>query len=302
MECNGITAVEAIGRANMGTQKGDSLPGSAAESAKARADQRRMGKRQRERTTDGNHGNHGQGPPWINTTPAKTIPTVPIQQGPPAEEGHAETSYQQLQKLKAGILEAGMKLPDELLSTLQTLEEQFIPQPPRVTHKQITSIQKWFAKVDRLQKQITEVDANFKEFKRYLHMNFEEQKEIYLKYRKEVNQQLHEARERLEEAQKQVKEASTHLAMPSNPIYAPEEDETLQLDSEMESEEETGHKAANEADRWAQPQKTDLLFKPKRSQSQTPMMPPNFGGLGPMAKKTKDQEAAEQAEMTNVGD
>lgn len=171
--------------------------------------------------------------PWVQSTPTRALPPVPTEETAQAE-GQPNEQLKQFQKLKAGLQVAGLEVSDELKENLEALEAALAPLPPRISHKQVTQVQRWTAKAAKIKEQIEEMDQNFQSYKGWLKEVFAEQQQLYQTTRKKLQEQLTEAITRLEDAQKDVKDATSRMTLPNTAETKEEPQELFDTDSEPE--------------------------------------------------------------------
>lgn len=163
------------------------------------------------------------GPPWVSTTPMRTVqtrmpttaPTQNLQDTEKEKEKQQGEGAEVLLKLAAVREKLKVKgiADDELLTSLQEAESAVNgpAQTQKLTHKVVTQLQKAEKAKESLKTQLKELDAKWMNWHEYMKNKHKEQRELYMDNRKALLERYGETRTKIAELKEEIKNATTQL-------------------------------------------------------------------------------------------
>ena len=158
--------------------------------------------------------------------------------------------------LKATLEQAGDAIPEEVRQALVNLDKEMAPKAATLSHRHLTQVQKWTAKVEAHIARLRETDGKWSFFKQEILTLWKDQAEIYKDQRLQQATALKEAKAKLEQAKIDAQDAMAHLAgKPLGMEDPPEDTEIPQIltdsdtekgDAEEQMGEETNENAARD--------------------------------------------------------
>ena len=161
--------------------------------------------------------------PWVPTTPARKLGTLAIPdktEKPGKANEELQEQYQQVLRIKESLTVAKLEIPTEVQTAIQGLEEALMPRAPRITHKTVSQVTKWTARVNKLRAQITEMDDCYEKFQKHLASIHKEQSEAYKELRDRTVKQK-ETMDEMKAASNSFEEPNTEVPEPPVPSDQP---------------------------------------------------------------------------------